>query len=59
MPERTLPLSRLEPAIGRERHGRLVMAGNLLKKRLGGRTIWNVNSTAVRFAEVIDALIAG
>jgi len=35
------------------------MAGNLLRKRLGGWMIWNVNWTAVRFAEMIDALIAG
>jgi trehalose synthase len=59
VPERALPLSRLEPAIGRERYGRLVTAGKLLKNRLGGRTIWNINSTAVGggVAEMLQVLV--
>src|SRR5258708_38810924 len=44
---RALPLSRLEPVIGRERYGRLISIGSSLRNRLGERTVWNVNSTAV------------
>jgi trehalose synthase len=56
---RTLPLSRLEPVIGQERYDRLVSAGDALKTRLGQRTIWNVNSTAVGggVAEMLQVMV--
>jgi len=62
--ERRLPLSRLAPVIGQERYDRLVMVGSLLKDRLSGRTIWNVNSTAVgggvaEMLQVIVGYVAG
>jgi trehalose synthase len=61
---RSLPLSRLEPVIGRERYNRLVSVGTSLRNRLGGRTIWNVNSTAVgggvaEMLQVIVGYVAG
>ena len=54
-----LPLSRLEPVIGKERYDRLVSAGYQLKNRLAQRTIWNVNSTAVGggVAEMLQVLV--
>ncbi len=62
--ERPLPLSRLAPVIGQERYDRLVTVGSLFKDRLGGRTIWNVNSTAVgggvaEMLQVIVGYVAG
>jgi trehalose synthase len=56
---RTLPLSRLEPVIGKERYDRLVSAGDLLKNRLAQRTIWNINSTAVGggVAEMLQVVV--
>src|SRR5262249_21783871 len=47
VPERTLPLARLEPAIGQDRYRRLVAVGDQIRARLGDRTIWNVSSTAM------------
>jgi len=41
------PVARLEPVIGGERLARLVRAGGQFRRRLAGRTIWNVSSTAV------------
>ena len=64
VPERTLQLARLEPAIGQERYRRLVAAGDQLKARLGDRTIWNVSSTAMgggvaEMLRVIVGYVAG
>jgi trehalose synthase len=61
---RSLPLSRLEPVIGRERFDRLVSVGTSLRARLGERTIWNINSTAVgggvaEMLQVIAGYVAG
>ncbi len=61
---RTLPLSRLEPVIGQERYERLISAGDRLKNRLGQRTVWNINSTAVgggvaEMLQVIVGYVAG
>src|SRR5262249_60520757 len=61
---RPLPLSRLESVIGRERYERLVSVGTSLQNRLGERTIWNVNSTAVgggvaEMLQVIVGYVAG
>jgi trehalose synthase len=56
---RTLPLSRLEPVIGQERYDRLVSASDQMKSRLGQRTIWNINSTAVGggVAEMLQVIV--
>jgi trehalose synthase len=56
---RTLPLSRLEPVIGKERYDRLISAGDELKNRLAQRTIWNINSTAVGggVAEMLQVMV--
>ena len=56
---RTLPLSRLEPVIGQDRYERLVSAGERLKIRLGQRTVWNINSTAVGggVAEMLQVMV--
>ena len=64
VPERTLQLSRLEPAIGQERYRLLVTAGDQLRTRLGDRTIWNVSSTAMgggvaEMLRVIVGYVAG
>src|SRR5262249_59412461 len=61
---RPLPLSRLESVIGRERYERLGSVGTSLQNRLGERTIWNVNSTAVgggvaEMLQVIVGYVAG
>ncbi len=61
---RTLPLSRLEPVIGQERYDRLISAGDRLKNRLGERTVWNINSTAVgggvaEMLQVVVGYVAG
>jgi len=40
-------VARLEPVIGRERLARLSGAADLFRRRLAGRTIWNISSTAV------------
>lgn len=42
----TLPLDRLRDVIGDDRYGELVAAGDDVRGRLAGRTVWNVNSTA-------------
>ena len=41
------PVAQLEQVIGGERHTRLVRAAEQFRQRLGGRTVWNVSSTAV------------
>jgi trehalose synthase len=53
-------LEKLEPVIGQERCGRLLGEALSLRAKLGSRTIWNVNSTAVGggVAEML-AVLAG
>ena len=41
------PITVLEPIIGTERYERLLTASARFRDRLGRRTIWNINSTAV------------
>jgi trehalose synthase len=57
--ERALPVARLEPVIGRERYDRLISVAAMLRSQLGGRTIWNINSTAVGggVAEMLQVLV--
>lgn len=52
------PVEQLEPVIGGERFDRLVGVATAFRKRLAGRSIWNVNSTAVGggVAEMLQAL---
>jgi trehalose synthase len=52
------PVEQLESVIGGERFDRLVAAAAMFRKRLAGRSIWNVNSTAVGggVAEMLQAL---
>ena len=49
----------LEPVIGTEQYARLLTAAARFRDRLGGRTIWNVNSTAVGggVAEMLQELV--
>ena len=53
------PAAVLEPVIGTVRYARLVTAAAGLRDRLGQRTIWNVNSTAVGggVAEMLQVLV--
>jgi trehalose synthase len=53
------PVSQLEPIIGGPRYVRLVGAADQVRQLLGGRTIWNVNSTATGggVAEMLQALV--
>ena len=62
--ERRLPVTRLEPVIGRERYERLMTVAARVRKRLAGRTIWNVSSVAVgggvaEMLQVIVGYVAG
>jgi trehalose synthase len=62
--ERRLPIARLEPVIGQERFDRLTAVAIRFKQRLGERTIWNVNSTAVgggvaEMLQVVMGYVAG
>ncbi len=64
VPERRLPVARLEPVIGQDRYERLITAATRLRRRLGGRTIWNINSVAVgggvaEMLQVIVGYVAG
>ena len=54
-----LPVARLEPVIGPERYERLITAATRLRDRLGGRTIWNINSVAVGggVAEMLQVIV--
>ncbi|HEX6931285.1 MAG TPA: glycosyltransferase [Streptosporangiaceae bacterium] len=56
---RTLPLARFEPVIGEERYERLQSAATRLRGQLGGRRIWNINSTAVGggVAEMLQVIV--
>jgi trehalose synthase len=53
------PVARLEPVIGTVRYARLLTAAARFRDRLGGRTVWNVNSTAVGggVAEMLQVLV--
>jgi trehalose synthase len=53
------PVEQLEPVIGRERHERLVRAAEQFRQQLGGRTVWNISSTAVGggVAEMLQVLL--
>lgn len=57
MPRR--PVGHLESVIGAPRYARLLAAAAEFRRRLGGRRIWNVNSTAVGggVAEMLQALV--
>ncbi len=57
--ERRLPIARLEPIIGPDRFGRLMTVASELRAELGGRTIWNISSTAVGggVAEMLQVLV--
>ena len=53
------PAARLEQVVGGERQARLVRAADEFRARLGGRTIWNVTSTAAGggVAEMLQVLV--
>ena len=53
------PVARLEPVIGTVRYARLLTEAARFRDRLGQRTIWNVNSTAVGggVAEMLQVLV--
>ena len=53
------PVTQLEPVIGRQRHARLLQAADQFRRRLTGRTVWNVSSTAVGggVAEMLQVLL--
>ena len=53
------PVAVLEPVIGTERYVRLLTAAAGFRDRLGRRTVWNVNSTAVGggVAEMLAVLV--
>src|SRR5213595_693721 len=53
------PVSLLEPIIGEARYRQLAGAAGQVRHMLAGRTIWNVNSTAVGggVAEMLQALV--
>jgi trehalose synthase len=53
------PVSVLEPIIGGARYGQLAGAADRVRRRLAGRTIWNVNSTATGggVAEMLQVLV--
>src|SRR3954451_4796396 len=59
VPSSRRPVARLEPVIGRDRFARLRAAADTFESRFGGRTIWNVNSTAVGggVAEMLQGLV--
>jgi len=60
VPIRPAAMTELEPVIGPERYGLLVTGAAAFRGRLGRRTIWNVNSTAVGggVAEMLQVLVA-
>jgi trehalose synthase len=53
------PVAQMAPVIGPERYARLVEVADQFRRRLGGRTVWNVSSTAVGggVAEMLYVLI--
>jgi trehalose synthase len=59
VPSSRRPVARLEPVIGADRQARLLSAAAEFRSRFAGRTVWNVNSTAVGggVAEMLAALV--
>ncbi|GAA0808207.1 glycosyltransferase [Spirilliplanes yamanashiensis] len=59
VPAERRPIAALESVVGPERYTRLLAAAHALRPRLAGRTIWNVNSTAVGggVAEMLQTLV--
>jgi len=53
------PVEQLEPLIGPDRHAALVSAAGRFRRTLGGRTVWNISSTAVGggVAEMLQVLL--
>lgn len=53
------PVAALEPIIGGERYARLTAGAARFRDHMTGRTVWNVNSTAVGggVAEMLQALV--
>jgi trehalose synthase len=53
------PVGQLEPVIGAEREARLVSAADEFRALLGGRTVWNISSTAVGggVAEMLQVML--
>jgi trehalose synthase len=53
------PIEQLTPVIGAERLTRLVQAADRFRRELGGRTVWNISSTAVGggVAEMLQVLL--
>src|SRR4029077_20268632 len=53
------PVALFEPVIGTARYARLLPEAARFRDRLGGRTVWNVNSTAVGggVAEMLQVLV--
>ena len=53
------PVAQFEPVIGTVRYARLLTEAARFRDRLGGRTVWNVNSTAVGggVAEMLQVLV--
>jgi len=53
------PVARLEPIVGGQRYAHLIQAADQVRRLLGGRTIWNVNSTATGggVAEMLQVLV--
>jgi trehalose synthase len=52
-------IANLEPVVGKDRFERLIHAAARLRHQLGGRTVWNVNSTAAGggVAEMLQVLV--
>ncbi|MGE5133566.1 MAG: glycosyltransferase [Gemmatimonadota bacterium] len=59
VPVPSRPVVALEPIIGPERYTRLLAAADRFRALMAGRTIWNINSTAVGggVAELLQALV--
>ncbi len=53
------PVAKLAPIIGEERFGQLIRAADQFRRRMAGRTVWNVSSTAAGggVAEMLQALV--
>jgi trehalose synthase len=53
------PVTQLEQVIGEERQAQLIKTADQFRSTLGGRTVWNVSSTAVGggVAEMLHALL--
>jgi trehalose synthase len=59
VPSHRRAVERLAPIVGADRYARLVSVADDFRARLAGRTIWNVNSTAVGggVAEMLQGLV--